>query len=146
MPTRQQLIFAAQLTVLVGSTSVAVLSSRASDWQPTALVLLLLFLAVGSDQLTMDWRGLRISSAFLALVLSMALLGPAPAAAIGVVTAIVDMVLSPRRSWDKTLNNIVVFHYVPVGRRSPGQSSQRRLGRGRRGNVRVSPPSSWRCS
>jgi putative nucleotidyltransferase with HDIG domain len=110
---RQRLILAAQLTVLVSATTVAVLSSRASDWQPTALVLLLLILAVGSDQLTMDWRGLRISSGFLALALSMALLGPAPAAAIGAVAAVVDMIVSPRR-WDKALNNLVVFATFPL--------------------------------
>jgi putative nucleotidyltransferase with HDIG domain len=101
------------MTVLAGSTAVAVLSSRASDWQPLALVFLLLVLAVGSDLLTMKWRGLRISGAFLALALSMALLGPAPAAAIGAVAAIIDLIVSPRR-WDKALNNVVVFATFPL--------------------------------
>ena len=110
---RQRLILAAQLTVLSGSTTAAVLSSRASDWQPVALVFLLLVLAIGSDMLTLDWRGLRISGGFLALALSMALLGPAPAAAIGVVATLVDMVLSPRR-WDKALNNLVAYATFPL--------------------------------
>jgi putative nucleotidyltransferase with HDIG domain len=110
---RQQLILTAQLTVLVSTITVAVLSSRASDWQPIALVLLLLVLVVASDLLTMDWRGLRISGAFLAFALSMALLGPAPAAAIGVAAAIVDMVVSPRR-WDKSLNNLVTYATFPL--------------------------------
>ena len=114
MSKRQRLIFAAQLTVLASTTTVAVLSSRASDWQPTALVLLLLFLAVGSDRLTMEWRGLRTSTGFLALVLAMALLGPAPAVAIGVVTTIVDMVVSPCRDRNKALNNLVVFATFPL--------------------------------
>jgi putative nucleotidyltransferase with HDIG domain len=110
---RQRLILAAQLTVLAGSTTAAVVSSRASDWQPIALVFLLLVLAIGSDILTVDWRGLRISGGFLALALSMALLGPAPAAAIGVVATLVDMVVSPRR-WDKALNNLVAYATFPV--------------------------------
>jgi putative nucleotidyltransferase with HDIG domain len=110
---RQRLILVAQLTVLSVSTTAAVLSSRASDWQPVALVLLLLVLAIGSDMLTVDWRGLRISGGFLALALSMALLGPAPAAAIGVAATLVDMVVSPRR-WDKALNNVVAYATFPV--------------------------------
>ena len=113
MSKRQRLIFAAQLTVLVSSTTVAVISSRASDWEPIALVLLLLFLAIGSDLLTMDWRGLRISGAFLAFALSMVLLGPAPAAAIGVAAALVDMVVSPR-TWDRALHNVVTFATFPL--------------------------------
>lgn len=92
---------------------VAVVSSRASDWQPIALVFLLLFLAVGSDMLMVDWRGLRIGGGFLALALSMALLGPAPAAAIGVFTTIVDMIVAPRR-WDKALNNLVAYATFPL--------------------------------
>lgn len=113
MSTRQRLIFAVQIIVLVCAATVAVLSSRAPDWQPIELVFLLLFLAVGSDLLTMDWRGLRISGAFLAYVLSMALLGPAPAAAIGVAAALIDTVVSPRR-WDKSLNNVVVYTTFPL--------------------------------
>ena len=94
---RQRLIFGGSADgARCGTATVAVADVRASDWQPIELVfLLLLVLAVGSDLLTMDWRGFRISGAFLALVLAMALLGPAPAAAIGVVAALVDMVRLP---------------------------------------------------
>jgi putative nucleotidyltransferase with HDIG domain len=110
---RQRLILGAQIVVLLSTATIAVLTSRASDWQPVELVLLLLFLTIGSDLVTMDWRGFRISGAFLAFVLSMALLGPAPAAAIGAVVGIVDMVVSPRR-WDKSLNNFVVMATFPL--------------------------------
>jgi putative nucleotidyltransferase with HDIG domain len=110
---RQRLILAVQLTVLVSSTTAAVFSSRASDWQPIALVLLLLVLAVGSDLLTMDWRGLRISGSFIAIALSMALLGPAPAAAIGAMVAIVDTIVAPRR-WNKSFANLVTYATFPL--------------------------------
>jgi putative nucleotidyltransferase with HDIG domain len=113
VPKRHRLLLVAQLTLLVSVIAVAVLTSRASDWQPVALVLLLLVLAVGSDLLTMDWRGLRISGSFLAIALSMALLGPAPAAAVGVMVAIVDMAVSPR-SWDKSLGNLVNYATFPL--------------------------------
>jgi putative nucleotidyltransferase with HDIG domain len=110
---RQWLILGAQITVLVCTLTVAALSSRASDWQPTELVFLLLFLTIGSDLVTMDWRGFRISGSFLAFVLAMSLLGPAPAAAIGLVVGIVDVIVAPRR-WDKSLNTIVVLATFPL--------------------------------
>jgi putative nucleotidyltransferase with HDIG domain len=99
--------------VLCTTATVAVLSSRASDWQPIELFFLLLFLTIGSDLVTMDWRGFRISGSFLAFVLAMALLGPAPAAAIGLVVGLVDVVVAPRR-WDKSLNTVVVLATFPL--------------------------------
>ena len=59
-------------------------------------MLLLLVLAIGSDVLTIEFRGLRVSGSFLALVLAMALLGPAPAAAIGVAATGIDAMLYAR--------------------------------------------------
>jgi putative nucleotidyltransferase with HDIG domain len=130
--TRQRAILATQIVVLVSTTIVAVVSSRASDWQPVELFLLLLFLTVGSDLVTMDWRGFRISGAFLAFVLSMALLGPAPAAAIGAAASLLDLFVA-RRRWDKAVNNLVVFTTFPLvggllinalhGRPMPGTDS-----------------------
>ena len=113
MTRRQWLILGAQIVVLLSTTTVAVLTSRAADWQPVELVFLLLFLTIGSDLVTMDWRGFRISGAFMAFVLAMKLLGPAPAAAIGVAAGLVDMAVS-RRQWDKALNNIVVMATYPL--------------------------------
>jgi putative nucleotidyltransferase with HDIG domain len=111
--TRRRVILGIQLSVLFSTITVAVLSSRAGDWQPIELFLLLLILTLGSDLVTMDWRGLRISGAFLAFVLSMALLGPAPAAVIGATAGIVDWAVS-RREWDKALNNLVVMATFPL--------------------------------
>jgi putative nucleotidyltransferase with HDIG domain len=110
---RQRLILAAQLTVLFSTLTVAVLTSQASDWQPVELVFLLLFLTIGSDLVTMEWRRFRISGSFLAFVLCMALLGPAPAAAIGAAVGLVDLVVAPRR-WDKSLNTLVVLATFPL--------------------------------
>jgi uncharacterized membrane protein YfhO len=80
---RQGLILVAQTAVLAAAVVVAVLTSDAADWQPAMLVLLLFSLAVISDVLTVDFRGVRVSGSFLAIVLAMVLLGPAPAAAMG---------------------------------------------------------------
>ena len=113
MTRRQGLILVAQTVVLVVAIAAAVVASQPNDWQPIELVLLLFVLAVGSDMLTIEVRGMRISAAFLALVLAMVLLGPAPAAAIGGASAFVDALLS-RRSWDRAVNNIVTWATFPV--------------------------------
>jgi putative nucleotidyltransferase with HDIG domain len=129
--TRKGLILAAQAAVLCAVTFAAFLTSDASDWRPLELAILLFILAVGSDMLTVDLRGIRVSGAFLAIVLAMTLLGPAPAVAIGGVSAAIDAVLS-RRRFDKAMNNVVTWASFPligalmydwlVGHASPDES------------------------
>jgi putative nucleotidyltransferase with HDIG domain len=99
--------------MLVLAAVVAVSTSEARDWAPIELVLLLLVLAVGSDALTIEFRGIRVSGSFLALVLAMALLGPAPAAAIGVVATLIDALLF-RRPWHRNLMNLAVWVWFPI--------------------------------
>jgi putative nucleotidyltransferase with HDIG domain len=110
---RRTLISGIHLAMLVLATSVAVATSEARDWAPIELVLLLLVLAVGSDTLTIEFRGIRISGSFLALVLAMALLGPAPAAAIGIVATLIDAVMF-RRVWHRNLLNLAVWMSFPI--------------------------------
>ena len=113
MTRRQGLILTAQLTVLSIAMIAAALMSDARDWQPIELVGLLFVLAVGSDWLTVEIRGVWISGSFVALVLAMALLGPLPAAVIGVGCTLVDVARFPR-SWDRTVQNIVTYATFPV--------------------------------
>ena len=65
----------------------AVATSEAAQWQPVELVGLLAVLVIGSDFMTLEAKRFRISGSFLGLVLAMALLGPAPAVAMGVASA-----------------------------------------------------------
>jgi putative nucleotidyltransferase with HDIG domain len=99
--------------MLVIAVAIAAATTEARDWTPIELVLLLLVLAVGSDALTIEFRGIRISGSFLALVLAMALLGPAPAAAIGVVATVIDA-LFYRRAWHRNLMNLAVWVSFPI--------------------------------
>jgi putative nucleotidyltransferase with HDIG domain len=101
---RKGLILAAQAAAFVISTIIAASTSRAADWQPIELVLLLLVLAVGSEALTVEVRGVRMSGSFLALVLAMALLGPAPAVAIATAAVLVDAALDWRGRVPATIN------------------------------------------
>src|SRR5215217_5293440 len=110
---RQGLILATQVVVLCLVIAVAAITWTPADWQPIELVGLLFVLAVGSDLLTVEVRGVWISGSFVALVLAMALLGPAPAAAIGASSALVEMART-RRSWDRVFTNVVVYATFPL--------------------------------
>jgi putative nucleotidyltransferase with HDIG domain len=99
--------------MLAVAAVVVVVTSEARDWAPIELVLLLLVLAVGSDALTIEFGGIRVSGSFLALVLAMALLGPAPAAAIGVVATVIDALIF-RRPWHRNLMNLAVWVWFPI--------------------------------
>src|SRR5215218_1695102 len=113
MRSRQITIALVAAAALAAATACAWAANDPRDWQPAALVALLLVLAVVSDAISFEIRGLRLSGAFLALVLAMALLGPAPAAAIGVVSALVDALVS-RRSLDRALVNVATYAVFPL--------------------------------
>jgi putative nucleotidyltransferase with HDIG domain len=86
----------------------AIALNGAADWRPGALVGLLLVLAVGSDAVALEIRGLRLSGSFLAIVLAMALLGPAPAVALGAASSLIDGAVS-RRPLARVLGNTAIF-------------------------------------
>jgi putative nucleotidyltransferase with HDIG domain len=101
-------ILATQLAVLAVATTVAALTSAAADWSPIALVGVLLALAVASDVMIVEMKGLRVSGAFFAVVLAMVLLGPAPAAMIGLSTTLVYGAVS-RPAIGKVVNDAAVW-------------------------------------
>jgi putative nucleotidyltransferase with HDIG domain len=110
---RNGLILAAQLAVLSAAVVIAAIASTAADWAQPELAILLFVLAVVSDVLTVEMRGLRVSGAFFAVVLAMVLLGPAPAVAIGAGCTLVDAAIS-RLSFMKTVNNVTVWAAFPL--------------------------------
>ncbi len=111
--SRARAILLAEVSVLTAGVMLAALSSRAADWRPTYLVGLLLVLAIGSEAMTIELRRVRMSGSFLALVLAMALLGPAPAAAIGATSVLVDDLVR-RRGLHDTLWNAMTFVTFPL--------------------------------
>jgi putative nucleotidyltransferase with HDIG domain len=69
--------------LLVGALATAAIFWRASDWQPLPLLALIVALAVVGDRLTIEIRNQSLTAGFVAHVLSMVLLGPAPAVLVG---------------------------------------------------------------
>jgi putative nucleotidyltransferase with HDIG domain len=110
---RKGIILGVQAAALCVSVVVGVLVSEPADWQPLALVLVLFGLAVTSDAMTVEMRGLHVSGAFFAVVLAMVLLGPAPAAAIGATTTLATAPFTRRRV-AAALNDAAVWAVFPL--------------------------------
>jgi putative nucleotidyltransferase with HDIG domain len=109
----ERLLLSAQMGLLAGSALLACALSRAGDWQPVALGVLILSLATLSELFPIESKTGSISGSFLALVLAMTLLGPSPAAAIGVIVMLVNACRrrSPLRH---TLVNLSIYASFPL--------------------------------
>jgi putative nucleotidyltransferase with HDIG domain len=105
---------ASQWLLLAGTIAVAVLTSNAGDWHPTELVLLLLALSVVGEWLTITMGSQSVSAGFVALVLAMTLLGPAPAVAIGAVAIGADSI-ARRPSLAVCLSNLTTYVVYLLG-------------------------------
>src|SRR4051812_20875635 len=109
----RRIVVASQLLILTAALCGAVLTSQQEDWQPVGLVVLLALLAITSDALAIEARGQRLSGSFIALVLGMALLGPAPACAMGVAAILVDTIRS-RQQFLYVANNLATYAAFPL--------------------------------
>lgn len=110
---RFRFLLVGQLTVLLGSLTAAVLVSEAADWRPLGLVVLLAVLASASDLMLIRARTLSISGSFVSIVVAMALLGPAPAVAIGVTTIALDN-LRRRVALHWAVTNLAAYAAFPL--------------------------------
>jgi putative nucleotidyltransferase with HDIG domain len=110
---RERNAWIVQGLILTGSLAAMVLLSTDDQWDQFDLVGLIGVLVVGSDFLTLRAKRFRISGSFLGLVLAMALLGPAPAGAMGVACASVDAIRGRTRGL-YLLNNLATYAFFPV--------------------------------
>jgi putative nucleotidyltransferase with HDIG domain len=103
------------IVVLAGSVVGAALTSTASDWRPLWALALLGGLAIGADAFTIRVSHMQLSGTFIALVLAMVVLGPAPATAIGLLTLLVNaMRTRRRREWLPGLTDIATYAAFPL--------------------------------
>src|ERR1019366_9180533 len=103
----------AEALTLVGVSAAAVLLSRAEEWQPITLVVMLLALALVAERLGFEIRRQHLSASLVVLVLTMCLLGPAPAVAFGLLVTIPNSV-GRRLSLKLWLNNLAAFAAFPL--------------------------------
>lgn len=92
MNRRERIIAASEVGLIVAVVVGATLTSSAHDWEPVTLLLLLACLAIGSHLFPFETGNVRICGSFMAVVLAMTLLGPAPAVAIALAAVIVDAI------------------------------------------------------
>jgi putative nucleotidyltransferase with HDIG domain len=110
----RRLIPLAEISLLGASVAGIALSWRTSDWHPLGLWVLLLVVALLSDFLAIRVASnTRISASFIAIVLAMALLGPAPAASLGLATTVTD-VLRRGRDNDFILADLAAWAAFPL--------------------------------
>jgi putative nucleotidyltransferase with HDIG domain len=117
MPTSKltiRLFWAAEALVLAGVIVAATQLSSAYEWQPLALVALLVVLTLLGQWFTVETRSGILSASFVAILLAMSLLGPVPAAACGAITAVLHSAVG-RRAPSIWLNNLLAFAVVGFG-------------------------------
>ena len=110
---RERSVTIAEAVLLTAVVVAAALLSTEAQWEPWALVGLLTVLVLGSDFIVLEARRFRIGGSFLGLVLAMAVLGPAPATALGIAAAAVDGLRSRTRG-PEFLSNIVTYATFPL--------------------------------
>jgi hypothetical protein len=111
LPTR--LLWLTEGLLFVSAVAVAAWTSRAQDWDPMLLAGLLLALALVGERLMVFVRGQQLSASFVALVLAMSLLGPAPAVLIGVAAKSLRSATG-RLSPALWLNNLSTYAVFPL--------------------------------
>src|SRR3954447_7549128 len=106
----------AAIAVSAGQCVVAIIATallwHVGSWDLGVAVFLLAFALVG-DRLEVETRVVTISGAFLAIALAMVLLGPVPAAAIGLVPTAADAIhRRPRAPY--VVSNVATFLIFPL--------------------------------
>jgi putative nucleotidyltransferase with HDIG domain len=114
-PTAIELYAASQGALLAAALAGTVVTSKASDWHPIWAVALVGGLAIGAYMFAIRLGHMRLSGSFIALVLAMVVLGPAPAAVIGLATIVVDGVRRRRaHDWFPWLTDLATYATFPL--------------------------------
>jgi len=88
--------------------ALAALTSDAADWEPAGLVVALAVLLVVADLAVVSSRTLRMSSSLMVQTTAMALLGPAPAVAIGALSIVIVDGVIYRLDGPRVLSNVLL--------------------------------------
>lgn len=114
-PSIRRIFIASQVLLLLAAVAAAWLTYRPVDWQPLPLFALLLVLAAVGEWFTLSIGNQNLSASFIALVLAMTLLGPAPAVLIGIVAVSFDLLhrREPAVAWPTNLAAYAV--YLAIG-------------------------------
>jgi putative nucleotidyltransferase with HDIG domain len=108
----KRLFWGVESVMLICTVGASMWLSRAEEWRPLLLAGLLLTLALVGHWLSVTIHIGRLNASFVALILAMSLLGPAPAVAFGLAAMILTSAVRrlPPAQW---LNNLFTFAVVP---------------------------------
>ncbi len=111
--TKRRLFWSAESVLLVAAVGTTVLISQVQEWSPLPLVALLLALTMVGQRIKVTLRNQQVTASFVAQVLAMSLLGPAPAVCFGIASIALSSALR-RISISAWLNNLTNFAIFPL--------------------------------
>ncbi len=111
--TKRRLFWLAESLLLAAAVVTTILTAQAQEWSSLPLVGLLLALSVIGNRLSVTLRSQEVTATFLALVLTMSLLGPVPAVCFGI-AAVALSSASRRISLSGWLNNLTNYAVFPL--------------------------------
>ena len=109
-----RLFWLAEGVVLAAVVLAAARMSAVEEWRPIALVLLLLALVLTGDRLMSSVGSNTVTTAHIAMVLAICLLGPAPAVAFGLSSAVLSSAVRrlPLSQWLNNLVSLSLYAFV----------------------------------
>jgi len=112
-----RLFYAGESLASLAAVALAVHLSTRSQWEPIALVLVLLALALIGDRISSAIAGGVLSTAHTAMVLAICLLGPAPAVLFGLAAAILTSAVRrlPPGSWITNATALTLYPLAGSG-------------------------------
>jgi putative nucleotidyltransferase with HDIG domain len=110
----KRLLWVVEILLLVGTIVAAAQVSHAEEWRPLLLFALLLVLALVGEWFSVELSDGRLSPSLVAIVLAMALLGPAPAAACGIAAMIMTSAVRrlPPAKWLANLSTLAAVSFA----------------------------------
>ncbi|HXW58752.1 MAG TPA: HD domain-containing phosphohydrolase [Solirubrobacteraceae bacterium] len=104
----RRLFWTSEFILLVGSIAAAALISSPEEWSPRSLVVLLLAISLLGQWFSVETGSGQLTASFIALILAMGLLGPAPAVVCGVAAMVLKSAVR-RLAPAQWLNNLSTF-------------------------------------
>jgi putative nucleotidyltransferase with HDIG domain len=113
MTRRERLLLLTQAGAFLAAAALAAGTMRTSDWEPFSLLAVLGAGTIVSGVYPIEIKGVRATGCSIGIVLAAALLGPAPAALIGVLS---QLAMSARRRppLQTTVCNMMIFTIFPL--------------------------------
>src|SRR3954470_24089303 len=113
MTRRELVLLGAQAATFLVAVAIGAATTQASDWEPFGLFAVLAAGTIVSGLYPIEIRGVRAAGCSIGIILAAALLGPAPAAVVGVLSQIA-MSARRRPPLQTTVCNVMVFTVFPL--------------------------------